>query len=187
MPSRGPKNISKYYLRTLTICSKKWQVHIVEIPSWENGVFEVLSQEFQTQITFFLWVGWGWLIYEKCCKFDELFENQHRGTQKTTRTPNISPWSHIVDFWSQSNITRGPLIIESDWSRDVSGLKSLWIWSISQDRSEQILEKHFLKKFGNWFFESLIFALKTQYKIVGNVKKATQYMSAGISLSILVW
>ena len=47
--------------------------------------------------------------------------------------------------------------------------------------------KTLLKKIGNWFFESLIFALKTQYKIVGNVKKATQYMSAGICLSILVW
>ena len=38
---------------------------------------------------FFLLVMWQWLIYEKILNFYEVFKNQHRGTQKMTRTQNI--------------------------------------------------------------------------------------------------
>ena len=43
----------------------------------------------EVPITFLSLIGWRRLIYEKDSKFRELFENQHRGTQKTTRTQNI--------------------------------------------------------------------------------------------------
>ena len=49
-----------------------------------------ILMEFQVPITFFLLIGWRRLIYEKNSKFYELFEKQHRGTQKLTRTPEIS-------------------------------------------------------------------------------------------------
>ena len=41
--------------------------------------------EFQVPITFFLLIGWRRLIYEKNSKFYELFEKQHRGTQKSNK------------------------------------------------------------------------------------------------------
>ena len=83
----------------------------------------------------------------------ELFEKQHRGTQKTTRTPNIAAWSPIVDFRSQSNISLGPLILVIGDLCDVSDLKNVWTWSLSRNPLEQILEKCLLKKFENQFFQ----------------------------------
>ena len=44
---------------------------------------------FQVQITFFLFVVWKKRKYESDAKFYEVFENQHRGTQKMTRTPEL--------------------------------------------------------------------------------------------------
>ena len=46
-------------------------------------------------ITFFLFIVWQWLIYEKYSIFYKDFEKQHRGTQKTTRTQNLGPVGFI--------------------------------------------------------------------------------------------
>ena len=58
------------------------------------GIFEKMKKiwkfiNFQVQITFFLFVVWKKRKYESDAKFYEVFENQHRGTQKMTRTPEL--------------------------------------------------------------------------------------------------
>ena len=126
-----------------TVCSKKWEGPVLEVIILENDHFLWSERRFQSSITFFLDVVWRWLIYEKCCQLSELFEKQHRGTQKMTRTPYITLWSHIVNFRSQSNITFGRLIFDGGPFCGVSGRRNSWIWSIFKDPSEQIFEKTF--------------------------------------------
>ena len=48
-----------------------------------------LLVELQVPTTFFLPVGWRRLIYEKYSKFYELFEKQHRGTQKSNQNNTL--------------------------------------------------------------------------------------------------
>ena len=45
--------------------------------------------EIQMPITFFILIGWRRLIYEKDSKFYELFEKQHRGTQKSNQNNTL--------------------------------------------------------------------------------------------------
>ena len=52
---------------------------------WPNVVKNGKIGEIQVPITFFLLIGWRRLIYEKDSKFYELFEKQHRGTQKSNK------------------------------------------------------------------------------------------------------
>ena len=48
-----------------------------------------LLAELQVPTIFFLLVGWRRLIYEKDSKFYELFEKQHRGTQKSNKNNTL--------------------------------------------------------------------------------------------------
>ena len=45
--------------------------------------------ELQVPITFFLLIGWRRPTYEKYSKFYELFEKQHRGTQKSNKNNTL--------------------------------------------------------------------------------------------------
>ena len=45
--------------------------------------------EIQMPITFFILIGWRRLIYEKGSKLYEIFEKQHRGTQKSNKNNTL--------------------------------------------------------------------------------------------------
>ena len=72
-----------------------------------------ILMELQVLITFVVLIGWRRPIYEKDSNFYELFEKQHRGTQKSTHTQNIA----LVGFTSKSGqkaISDSPIF----WGRD---------------------------------------------------------------------